>query len=157
MATRSAPLLLVIPLLLGPLRAVAQRDSGLVDIHAVVPAVRIAQGEPPILVRPAVAAALAKVARRLATGGVALEVMAGRKDLEGHRDGKAIDCRLVDLTRGTPIPMGSDYSEGDRPDSTSAGGREQRYRGLLNRIMTEEGFVGDAGRWWHWTAGERRE
>jgi len=102
------------------------------------------------MVRPAVAKALDRVAQRLATGGVGLEVLLGEGTPPDHKEGLAVDLRLVDLSRGTPVPMGSEYRPDDGADTVVVAGREARYRRLLSTVMTGEGFVGDSARWWHY-------
>ncbi len=150
MPIRIPAFLLVVVLLPGTIQAQTRSDTGLVDIRTIDRTIRVAVGVP-ILVRPDLASALGRVAHRLSTGGVGLELLAGVKpEPADHAEGRAVDVRLVDLSRGTVLPMGSAVSATDRPDSASAGAREMRYRTLLSRVMTEEGFTGDGKRWWHY-------
>ena len=148
MRSRIGALLLVACLTPLPAGAQTTADTGLVDLHTIEHSIRLPAV--PILVTPGVAAALARVARRLATGGVGLEVVRGKDVATAHDQGKAVDLRLVDLSRGTPLPMGSEIRPDDGADTVGPGGREARYRGLLSKVMLEEGFVGDSTRWWHY-------
>ncbi|MEO8030518.1 MAG: M15 family metallopeptidase [Gemmatimonadota bacterium] len=149
MATRIAAFLLLAGLLPVTARAQTASDTGLINIRAIDRTIRVSAGTP-TLVRRGLAQALGRVAHRLSTGGVGLELLAGVKpEPADHAEGRAVDVRLVDLSRGTVLPMGTAVSATDRPDSTSAGAREMRYRTLLSRVMTEEGFAGDGTRWWH--------
>ena len=148
MPLRPSVLLLILGLASGVARAQAGPDTAMVEVQSVDRSIRVQQS--PIPVRPAVAQALGRVARRLATGAVGLEVLAGKGSRPDHDDGRAVDLRLVDLSRGTPLPMGSEYRRDDGADTTTVAPREARYRRLLSTMMTGEGFVGDPARWWHY-------
>lgn len=151
MPWRTTILLLLLPVgAVAQQRASAESDS-LVDVRRADSTIRVAASGP-ILVQAEVAARLARVARRLATGAVGLQVFAGRDDSSGlHREGRAVDLTLVDLSRGTELPMGSPYPGSDSAAASAPpGGREARYRELLRRVMVEEGFTADSVRWWHY-------
>lgn len=129
----------------------AQQPATMIDVRTADSTIRVS-GSQPILVRGEVAERLTRVARRLATGAVGLKILAGYRLGAGeHAEGLAVDLTIVDLSRGTEIPMGTSYASADTADaSLPVSGREARYRGLLARVMTEEGFVADPGRWWHY-------
>jgi len=146
---RAALFLLVLP----PAAAAQQATPGgadtPVEVRQADSTIRVS-GADPVLVVSEVGVRLARVARRLATGAVGLKVLAGRSGGSGsHAEGRAVDLTLVDLSRGTELPMGGTYPGSDSASAAPAPtGREARYRELLRRVMVEEGFVaGD--RWWH--------
>ena len=138
------------PSALAAQQPVAESPATMVDVRSIDSTIRLASPTS-IVVRGDVADRLARVARRLATGAIGLKVYAGYRTGEGpHAEGRAVDLTMVDLSRGTEIPMGSRFPEADTAAApTPVGGREGRYRQLLARVMTEEGFVGDEKRWWH--------
>jgi hypothetical protein len=135
----------------GAQQAPSASSMTLVDVRSADSTIRI-PAPTSILVGADVAERLARVAHRLATGAVGLKVFSGfRSAPSAHADGVAVDLTLVDLSRGTEIPMGSGYPGSDSVTAPApSGGREARYRELLRRVMTEEGFVADSARWWHY-------
>jgi D-alanyl-D-alanine dipeptidase len=135
----------------GAQQPVSAPPTTLVNVRSADSTIRVVD-PPPILVHRDVAEGLARVARRLATGAVGLKVFSGYRSVPGpHAEGLAVDLTLVDLSRGTEIPMGTVYPGSDSVMVPAPpGGREARYRELLRRVMTEEGFVADETRWWHY-------
>ena len=68
-----------------------------------------------------------------------------------HTRGTAVDVTLVDR-RGKPVPMPSDFDEFSprAAVSYSGGTPEERYnRDLLQRVMTQHGFLSYPDEWWH--------
>jgi hypothetical protein len=148
MTWHAAWLILALPVALRAQQPALPCADSLTDIRKVDSTIRVAGAEA-VLVRPDVAARLVRVSRRLATGAVGLKVLAGAGS-GPHEEGWAVDLTLVDLSRGTELPMGGRYPGSDTaaaaPPPTE---REARYRELLRRVMVEEGFVADSARWWH--------
>lgn len=133
-----------------------------------------------VLLRREAATALARVQRRLVSGGMGLKVFdgyrpvratvgmmrwaerAGRLDLfadgyissrSRHNLGLAIDLTLVDLSMGgREVDMGTPYDTlNDSAHWANATGRTLRYRRLLRRVMEEEGFRQYDKEWWHYS------
>ena len=126
------------------------------------------------------AAALARVQRRLLSGGMGLKVFDGYRPVratramvawadrsgqrhlltEGyiashsrHNLGLAVDLTLVDWSMGgREVDMGTPYDTfSDAAHYASATGRTLRYRQLLRRMMEEEGFRQYEREWWHYS------
>jgi D-alanyl-D-alanine dipeptidase len=133
-----------------------------------------------VLLRREAAEALARVQRRLVSGGMGLKVFdgyrpvratagmmrwaegAGRQDLfadgyissrSRHNLGLAIDLTLVDLSMGgREVDMGTPYDTlNESAHWANASGRTLRYRQLLRRVMEEEGFRQYEQEWWHYS------
>jgi len=132
-----------------------------------------------ILLRREVAAALARVQRRLRTGGLGLRVFDGYRPLRAtlamvewakrtgrgalldsgyiarrsrHNLGVAVDLTLVDLVTGTEVPMGTPFDTfTEAAHTANAEGRVLRYRQILVRIMESEGFSNYDREWWHFS------
>jgi D-alanyl-D-alanine dipeptidase len=134
---------------------------------------------PRALLRREVAAALARVQRRLRTGDLGLRVFDGYRPVRAtlamvawaertgrralvdsgyiarrsrHNAGVAVDLTLVDLATGTEVPMGTPFDAfTEAAHTANATGRVARYRRLLVRVMEEEGFTNYAQEWWHFS------
>ncbi len=133
-----------------------------------------------VLLRGEAAGALARVQRRLVSGGMGLKVFdgyrpvratvgmmrwaeaAGRLDLfadgyissrSRHNLGLAVDLTLVDLSMGgREVDMGTPYDTlNESAHWANATGRTLRYRQLLRRVMEEEGFRQYEKEWWHYS------
>jgi D-alanyl-D-alanine dipeptidase len=126
------------------------------------------------------AEALARVQRRLRTGGMGLKVFDGYRPVRAtrgmvdwarrtnqmqlirdgyiashsrHNLGLAVDLTLVDWSMGgREVDMGTPYDTfSDAAHYGSATGRTLRYRQLLRRVMEEEGFRQYEQEWWHYS------
>lgn len=134
---------------------------------------------PRVLLRREAAQALARVQRRLRSGGLGLVVFdgyrpvrataamvgwarrAGRGDLiadgyiasrSRHNLGVAVDLTLVDQASGSRPDMGTPYDAFSEAAHTAhAGGRVQRFRQVLLRAMEAEGFANYEKEWWHFS------
>ncbi len=134
-----------------------------------------------VLLRPAAAAALARVQARLAGGGVGLKVWdayrpvrATRAMVEwaersgnewvleqgyvarrsGHNTGGTVDLTLVRLGSGEELEMGTAYDDFSAAAHTAnAAGTVARNRRLLVTAMAAEGFDNYAKEWWHFSFG----
>jgi zinc D-Ala-D-Ala dipeptidase len=133
-----------------------------------------------VLLRREAAEALARVQRRLRTGGMGLKVFDGYRPLRAtrgmidwarrtgqmqlihdgyiashsrHNLGLAVDLTLVDWSMGgREVDMGTPYDTfSDAARYGSATGRTLRYRQLLRRVMEEEGFRQYEREWWHYS------
>ncbi len=133
-----------------------------------------------VLLRREAAQALARVQRRLVSGGMGLKLFdgyrpvratvgmmrwaerTGRLDLfadgyiasrSRHNLGLAIDLTLVDLSMaGREVDMGTPYDTlNESAHWANATGRTLRYRQLLRRVMEEEGFRQYEQEWWHYS------
>jgi D-alanyl-D-alanine dipeptidase len=134
---------------------------------------------PRALLRRPVAEALVRVQRRLKTGDLGLRVWdayrpvratramvawaerTGRTDLldqgyiarrSRHNRGIAVDLTLVDLLSGTELDLGTPFdtfSEAAHPANVQ--GRARRYREILARAMSAEGFEPYDQEWWHFS------
>jgi D-alanyl-D-alanine dipeptidase len=129
------------------------------------------------LLRREAADALARVQRRLATGGLGLKVFDGYRPVRAtramvawaertgqqhlltdgyiasrsrHNLGLAVDLTLVELTSGFELPMGTPFDTfSDSAHTANATGRVRSYRQLLVRAMESEGFRNYEQEWWH--------
>jgi D-alanyl-D-alanine dipeptidase len=126
------------------------------------------------------AVALARVQRRLRSGGMGLKVFDGYRPVRAtmgmvawaertgqghliedgyiathsrHNLGLAVDLTLVDWSvGGREVDMGTPYDTfSDAAHYANASGRTLRYRQLLRRIMEEEGFRQYEQEWWHYS------
>ncbi|HEX7337456.1 MAG TPA: M15 family metallopeptidase [Gemmatimonadales bacterium] len=178
-----------------PLAGRAAADSLLVDVQqldsTIQVDVRYATGHnftgaplpgyeaPRVLLRREAAQALARVQRRLRSGGLGLVVFdgyrpvratiamvawarrAGRGDLiangyiasrSRHNLGVAVDLTLVDQTSGARPDMGTPYDTfSEAAHTANAEGRVLRFRQLLVRAMEAEGFANYDKEWWHFS------
>ena len=131
------------------------------------------------LLRREAAEALVRVQKRLATGDLGLKVWDGYRPRRAtlamvdwcertgrtsllddgyiarrsrHNLGLAVDLTLVDLARGTELPMGTAFDTfGDSAHTANAEGRVRTYRQLLVRAMEAEGFKNYDQEWWHFS------
>lgn len=170
-------------------------DSLLADVRAGAPDIRVAlryatsdnfTGAPlpgyegnHAYLRSEAATALARVARRAASEGLALYVFdayrpvrstlamvawterTGRQNLirdgyiasrSRHNLGLAIDLTLVDAATGVPLDMGTAFDTfSSSAHTANAGGRVLANRHRLQRLMEAEGFVNYDQEWWHYT------
>ena len=130
--------------------------------------------------RTEAAAALARVQRRLRSGGMGLKVFDGYRPVRAtlgmvewarrtgqmqliqdgyiasrsrHNLGLAVDLTLVDMSvGGREVDMGTPYDTfSDAAHYASATGRTLRYRQLLRRVMEAEGFRQYEQEWWHYS------
>jgi zinc D-Ala-D-Ala dipeptidase len=134
---------------------------------------------PRVLLRREVAAALGRVQVRLRSGGLGLRVFdgyrpvratlamvdwaqrTGRRELvdsgyiarrSRHNLGVAVDLTMVDLVSGSEMPMGTPFDTfAPEAHTANAGGRVQRYRQILVRVMESEGFQNYEKEWWHFS------
>lgn len=133
-----------------------------------------------VFLRREAAEALARVQRRLLTGGMGLKVFDGYRPVRAtvgmmhwaertgqlqlfadgyissrsrHNLGLAIDLTLVDHSMGgREVDMGTAYDTlNESAHWASATGRTLRYRQLLRRMMEEEGFRQYEKEWWHYS------
>ena len=133
-----------------------------------------------VLLRREAAEALARVQRRLRTGGMGLKLFDGYRPVRAtqgmvdwarrtgqtallrdgyiashsrHNLGLAVDLTLVDWSMGgREVDMGTPYDTfSDAARYSSATGRTLRYRQLLRRVMEEEGFRQYEQEWWHYS------
>ena len=134
---------------------------------------------PRVLLRREVAQALARVQRRLRSGGLGLVVFdgyrpvrataamvewarrGGRGDLiangyiasrSRHNLGVAVDLSLVDRVSGSRPDMGTAYDTfSEAAHTANAEGRVQRYRQGLVHAMESEGFANYDQEWWQFS------
>ena len=134
---------------------------------------------PRALLRREAAAALARVQRRLRSGGLGLRVFDGYRPVRAtqamvawaervgrpelvdsgyiarrsrHNMGVAVDLTLVDLVTGTEVPMGTRSTPSPRrPTRPTPRGGSPRYRQILVRAMESEGFTNYEQEWWHFS------
>ena len=133
-----------------------------------------------IYLRREVAEALARVQKRLMSGGMGLKVFDGYRPVRAtlamvewakrtdntalltggfvssksrHNLGLAVDLTLVDWSvGGREVDMGTPWdSFTDQAHWASATGRTKKYRELLRRVMEEEGFKQYEQEWWHYS------
>lgn len=126
------------------------------------------------------AEALARVQRRLRTGGMGLKVFDGYRPVRAtlgmvewarrtgqmhliedgyiashsrHNLGLAVDLTLVDFSvGGREVDMGTPYDTfSEQAHYANATGRTLRYRQLLRRVMESEGFRQYEQEWWHYS------
>jgi D-alanyl-D-alanine dipeptidase len=132
-----------------------------------------------VLLRREAAEALARVQRRLRTGGMGLKVFDGYRPVRAtaamvdwarrtgqlhllrdgyisshsrHNRGLAVDLTLVDFSMGgREVYMGTAYDAfSDSAHYANAAGRILRYRQLLRQMMESEGFRQYEEEWWHY-------
>lgn len=131
------------------------------------------------LLRPAAAASLARVRRRLERRGLGLLVWDAYRPVratEGmvrwaertgnewvldqgyvarrsnHNRGNTIDLTLVRLDSGEPLDMGTAYDHfGAESHTANATGRVLQNRRVLLDAMAAEGWSNYAREWWHYT------
>jgi D-alanyl-D-alanine dipeptidase len=136
-------------------------------------------GRPLALLRREAAAALSRVAARLAGQGFGLKVWdgyrpvratlamvawcerTGRTDLldsgyiarrSRHNQGVAVDLTLIRLSTGDELEMGTAYDHFDATAHTAnATGQVAVHRRLLVDAMAAEGFVNYENEWWHFS------
>lgn len=130
--------------------------------------------------RTEAAAALARVQRRLRSGGMGLKVFDGYRPVRAtlgmvdwarrtdqmhfiqdgyiasrsrHNLGLAVDLTLVDLSMGgREVDMGTPYDTfSEAAHYANATGRTLRYRQLLRQAMESEGFKQYEMEWWHYS------
>jgi D-alanyl-D-alanine dipeptidase len=130
--------------------------------------------------RKEAAAALARVQRRLKSGGMGLKVFDGYRPVRAtlamvewarrtdqmhfiqdgyiasrsrHNLGLAVDLTLVDFSvGGREVDMGTPYDTfSDQAHYANATGRTLRYRQLLRQAMESEGFKQYEQEWWHYS------
>jgi D-alanyl-D-alanine dipeptidase len=134
-----------------------------------------------VLLRPAAAAALARVQARLAERGVGLKVWDAYRPVRatlamvewaersgnewvleqgyvarrsGHNTGGTVDLTLVRLGSGEELEMGTAYDDFSAAAHTAnAAGTVARNRRLLVTAMAAEGFDNYAKEWWHFSFG----
>jgi D-alanyl-D-alanine dipeptidase len=178
-----------------PAASNAGADSLLTDVQALAPEIRVGlryattdnftgapiagyEGNHAYLRREA-ATALARVARKAASDGLALYVYdayrpvratlamvdwaqrTGRLDLfrdgyiasrSRHNLGLAIDLTLVDGRTGVPLDMGTPFDTFSRSAHTmNTSGPVLERRLLLKHLMESEGFVNYDQEWWHYS------
>lgn len=133
-----------------------------------------------VYLRREAAVALARVQRRLLSGGMGLKVFDGYRPVRAtramvawagasgqqhlvtdgyiashsrHNLGLAVDLTLVDWSmNGREVDMGTPYdSFSAAAHYGSATGRTLRYRQLLRKMMEEEGFRQYEQEWWHYS------
>ena len=133
-----------------------------------------------IYLRREPAEALARVQKRLMSGGMGLKVFDGYRPVRAtlamvewarrtdntalltggfvssksrHNLGLAIDLTLVDWSvGGREVDMGTPWdSFTDQAHWANATGRTKKYRELLRRVMEEEGFKQYEQEWWHYS------
>jgi len=173
----------------------ALADSLLVDVRAVDSTIQVdtryatannftgaplpGYEAPRILLRREVAAALARVQRRLRTGDLGLRIFDGYRPMRAtlamvewakrtgrealldsgyiarrsrHNLGVAVDLTLVDLVTDTEVPMGTPFDTfTEAAHTANAEGRVLRYRQILVRMMESEGFSNYDQEWWHFS------
>jgi D-alanyl-D-alanine dipeptidase len=132
------------------------------------------------LLRREAAQALARVQRRLRSGGMGLKVFDGYRPVRAtramvdwarrndrmhliedgyiasrsrHNLGLAVDLTVVDWSvGGREVDMGTPYDTfSEAAHFASATGRTLRYRQLLRRAMESEGFRQYEQEWWHYS------
>jgi zinc D-Ala-D-Ala dipeptidase len=126
------------------------------------------------LLRPAVAARLARVQTRLAASGLGLVVLDAYRPLSvqrfmwsllpderfvadpakgsKHNRGTAVDVTLAELATGRRLAMPTpfdDFSAAAARGAPCANPEQCRNRDALQAAMEAEGFIGLATEWWH--------
>jgi D-alanyl-D-alanine dipeptidase len=133
-----------------------------------------------IYLRREAAEALARVQRRLMTGGMGLKVYDGYRPVRAtlamvewakrtdntslltggfvssksrHNLGLAVDLTLLDWSvGGREVDMGTPWdSFTDQAHWANATGRTMKYRELLRKVMESEGFKQYDQEWWHYS------
>ena len=134
--------------------------------------------EPAALLRPDAAAALARVAGRLATQGYGLLVWDAYRPLRAtlamveyaetsgnewlldgwvarrsnHNKGNTVDLTVVRLDTGAELDMGTPFDHfGEESVTANASGAVAANRRILLDAMRAEGFSNYAQEWWHFT------
>jgi D-alanyl-D-alanine dipeptidase len=69
--------------------------------------------------------------------------------LSRHNLGVAVDLTMVDLTRGTEVPMGTTFDNFTAAQTDNVTGEALRYRQILAQAMESEGFSPYGQTWWH--------
>lgn len=136
-------------------------------------------GRPVVLLRREAAAALGRVAERLAADGLGLKVFdgyrpvratlamvawcerTGRTDLleqgyiarrSRHNQGVAVDLTLIRLADGGELEMGTPYDTfTEAAHTANATGEVAANRQRLVAAMAAEGFVNYVNEWWHFS------
>jgi zinc D-Ala-D-Ala dipeptidase len=132
------------------------------------------------MLRREAATALARVQRRLRSGGMGLKIFDGYRPVRAtqamvrwarltgrmnlitdgyiashsrHNLGLAVDLTLVDLSMGgREVDMGTPFDTfSEAAHYASATGRTMHYRTLLRHAMEEEGFHQYEQEWWHYS------
>ena len=179
----------------GPTADRASAESLLIEVRALDSTIRIepryatannftgaplpGYDAPRVLLRREVGQALARVHRRLRSGGLGLLVFdgyrpvratvamvewaerTGRGDLvdhgyiarrSRHNLGVAVDLTLVDLVTGKQLEMGTPYDTfSEAAHTANAAGRVLKHRRILVRAMEAEGFTNYDKEWWHFS------
>jgi D-alanyl-D-alanine dipeptidase len=133
---------------------------------------------PRALLRREAAAALGRVQARLRSKGLGLRVLDAYRPVRAslamvdwaertgnrsllekgyiarrtrHNLGAAVDLTLVNLVRGTEVPMGAAAFDNFTASADTADGNGQalRYRQILAQTMASEGFSPYGQAWWH--------
>ena len=69
-----------------------------------------------------------------------------------HSRGSTVDITLIDLASGEELDMGSPYDffdEKSNPLNSGISAQQRANRLLLNRVITEFGFISSITEWWH--------
>jgi zinc D-Ala-D-Ala dipeptidase len=66
-----------------------------------------------------------------------------------HNLGVAVDLTMVDLTRGTEVPMGTTFDNFSAAQTDDVTSEALRYRQILVQAMESEGFSPYGQAWWH--------
>jgi D-alanyl-D-alanine dipeptidase len=66
-----------------------------------------------------------------------------------HNLGVAVDVTIVDLTRGTEVPMGTTFDNFTTAQTDDVTSEALRYRQILVQAMESEGFSPYGQVWWH--------
>ena len=133
---------------------------------------------PAALMRPDAAAALARVAGRLASRGYGLLVWDAYRPLRAtlamveyaettgnewlldgwvarrsnHNKGNTVDLTVVRLDTGAELDMGTPFDHfGDESRTANASGQVAANRRILLDAMRAEGFSNYSQEWWHYT------
>lgn len=129
------------------------------------------------LLRREAAEALARVQRRLAADGLGLKVFDGYRPVRAtlamvdwaertgrrhllddgyiarrsrHNQGVAVDLTIIELTKGTELPMGTPFDTfSEAAHTANATGDVKRNREMFVRVMQSEGFTNYDQEWWH--------
>lgn len=131
------------------------------------------------LLRREVAAALARVQRRLAAEGLGLKIWDGYRPVRAtqgmvawtertgqtwlldsgyiarrsrHNQGVAVDLTLIHLPSGAEVDMGTPFDTfGDAAHTANATGAVKQSRERFVEVMAAEGFANYPMEWWHFT------
>ena len=131
------------------------------------------------LLRREVAAALARVQRRLAAEGMGLQIWDGYRPVRAtqamvawtertgqtwlldsgyiarrsrHNQGVAVDLTPIHLDSGAPIDMGTPFDTfSDAAHTADATGSVKQSRDRFVEVMASEGFTNYPMEWWHFT------